>query len=45
MGLSLEKLTKAKAIELALKEPNLLRRPIVVAGKKVVFGYRAGDGI
>jgi len=45
MGLSLEKLTKKKAIELALKEPNLLKRPIVVMGKKVVFGYRAGDGI
>jgi len=45
MGLSLEKLNKKKAIELALQEPNLLKRPIVVKGKKVVFGWRAGDAI
>lgn len=43
MGLSLEKLTKKKAIELALQEPNLLKRPIVVMGKKVTFGYRGGS--
>lgn len=40
MGLSLEKLTKKKAIDLAVGEPNLLRRPILVKGKKVVFGYK-----
>ncbi len=40
MGLSIEKLTKKKAIELALEEPNLLKRPIFVKGRKVVFGYK-----
>jgi regulatory protein spx len=37
------KLTKAEAIDLMMKEPNLIRRPLVLARRKALFGYRAGD--
>ncbi len=29
---------RAKAIELMVKEPNLIRRPILVRGKEIVLG-------
>jgi regulatory protein spx len=38
-GLDLGKLTKSKAIDLMLEEPNLMRRPLVLAGRDVVFGF------
>lgn len=38
-GLDVAKLTKAKAIALMLEEPNLIRRPLVLARGKAVFGY------
>jgi arsenate reductase len=41
-GLDAGKLTKQQAIDLMLEEPNLMRRPLVVAGRKVVFGFDAG---
>jgi Spx/MgsR family transcriptional regulator len=39
-GLDSTKLTKAQAIALMLEDPNLIRRPLVLAGRKVVFGYK-----
>jgi arsenate reductase len=39
LGLDASKLTKAKAIDLMLEEPNLIRRPLVIGRNKVVFGY------
>ena len=31
--------SKKEAIDLMLKNPNLIRRPILVRGSKVVFGF------
>ena len=42
-GLDAASLTKAKAIELMLEEPNLIRRPLVLKGKKAVFGYAPAE--
>jgi arsenate reductase/regulatory protein spx len=42
MDLASKKLTKTQAVGLIQKEPNLLRRPLVISGKKVVFGFDAG---
>lgn len=39
-NLDVTKLTKAEAIALMLEEPNLIRRPLVLARGKAVFGYR-----
>jgi len=38
-GLNIDKMTKKQAIDLMLEEPNLMRRPLVLAGRKAVFGY------
>lgn len=38
-GLDVTKMTKAEAIGLMLEEPNLMRRPLVLAGGKAVFGW------
>ena len=38
MGLERDKLTDAKMIDLMLKEPRLIRRPVVKLGRKVYFG-------
>ena len=38
-GLNIDKMTKKQAIDLMLDEPNLMRRPLVLAGRKAVFGY------
>lgn len=32
-------LSKGEAIDLMLEEPNLIRRPLVLAGGKAVFGF------
>jgi arsenate reductase-like glutaredoxin family protein len=32
-------LTKKEAIDLVLEDPNLMRRPLVLKGKKHVFGW------
>jgi len=37
MELERDKLTDAKLIDLMLKEPRLIRRPVVKLGKKVYF--------
>lgn len=39
LGLDPAKLTKSKAIDLMLDEPNLIRRPLILGQKKVVFGH------
>jgi arsenate reductase-like glutaredoxin family protein len=31
--------SKAEAIELMLEQPNLIKRPILVKGSRVVFGF------
>jgi Spx/MgsR family transcriptional regulator len=33
-------LTKKQVIDLMMEEPNLIRRPLVVAGRKAVFGFK-----
>ena len=38
-GLDVNKMTKRQAIDLMLEEPNLMRRPLLLAGRKAVFGY------
>ena len=38
--LGARKLTKAEAIRLMLEEPNLIRRPLVLAKGQAVFGYK-----
>jgi arsenate reductase (glutaredoxin) len=39
MGLAGKSLTAAQALALMAKEPNLIKRPIVVAGKKMIAGF------
>jgi Spx/MgsR family transcriptional regulator len=48
-GLDVNTLTKKQAIDLMLEEPNLIRRPLLLAGRKALFGfdqakYEALDG-
>jgi arsenate reductase-like glutaredoxin family protein len=31
--------TKEKAIDLMLEQPNLIKRPVLVAGSRVIFGF------
>ena len=42
-GLDARKLTKKQAIDLMMEEPNLIRRPLVLAGGKAVFGYKPDE--
>ena len=42
-GLDVKKLTKSEAIGLMLEDANLIRRPIVLKGKKAVFGYAPAE--
>ena len=39
--------SKKEAIDLMMENPNLIRRPIVIKGSKVIFGYdkEAYDGL
>jgi regulatory protein spx len=34
-----KKISKTELIELMLEDPNLIKRPILIDGKKVYFGY------
>ena len=43
LGLGSRKLTRKEAIDLILKDPNLMRRPLVMAGTKAVFGYKPDE--
>ena len=31
--------SRAEAIKLMAKEPNLIRRPLIVRGKQIIFGF------
>ena len=42
-GLDASKLSKTEAIGLMLEDPNLIRRPLVLKGKKAVFGYAPAE--
>ena len=42
-NLGAKKLTKTQAIDLMLEDPNLIRRPLVLGKKKVVFGYNPAE--
>jgi arsenate reductase-like glutaredoxin family protein len=42
-GLDAGKLSKPEAIGLMLEDPNLIRRPLVLKGKKAVFGYAPAE--
>jgi len=39
MGLAGKSLTAAQALALMAKEPNLIKRPIIVAGKEMIAGF------
>ena len=39
MGLAGKSLTVEQALALMAKEPNLIKRPIVVAGKEMIAGF------
>jgi len=39
MGLKGRKLTAAEALALMAKEPNLIKRPLVIAGSEIVAGF------
>jgi arsenate reductase (glutaredoxin) len=39
MGLAGKALTAERAIALMVKEPNLIKRPIVIAGKEMIAGF------
>ena len=39
MGLAGKSLTPNEALALMAKEPNLIKRPIVVAGKEMIAGF------
>ena len=39
-GLDVSKMTKAQAIELMLEDVNLMKRPLVLRGKRGVFGFK-----
>ena len=43
LGLKDKKLTKKQAIDLMMTDVNLIRRPIVVKGKKIVAGFDAAE--
>ncbi len=39
MGLAGKALTPEQALALMSKEPNLIKRPIVIAGKEMIAGF------
>ena len=39
MGLAGKSLTSEQALALMAKEPNLIKRPIVIAGKEMIAGF------
>ena len=39
MGLKSKTLTAEEALELMAKEPNLLKRPLTIAGRKMIAGF------
>jgi arsenate reductase-like glutaredoxin family protein len=39
-GLDVSKMTKKQAIDLMMEDINLMKRPLVLRGKKGVFGFK-----
>ena len=39
-GLDVTRMTKKQAIDLMMEDINLMRRPLVLRGKKAVFGFK-----
>jgi Spx/MgsR family transcriptional regulator len=39
-GLDVAKMTKKQAIELMMEDINLMKRPLVMRGKRAVFGFK-----
>ena len=39
-GLDVTKMTKKQAIDLMMEDINLMKRPLVLRGKKAVFGFK-----
>ena len=39
MGLKGKRLTAAEALALMAKEPNLIKRPLIIAGAEIVAGF------
>jgi arsenate reductase (glutaredoxin) len=39
MGLKGKVLTREEAIDLMAKEPNLIKRPLTIAGRKIIAGF------
>jgi arsenate reductase-like glutaredoxin family protein len=35
--------TRAEAVKLMAKEPNLIKRPLLVRGQRVVYGFDEGE--
>ena len=42
-GLDATKLSKEAAIDLMLEDANLIRRPLVLKGRKAVFGFAPAE--
>ena len=42
-NLGSRKLSKKQVIDLMLEDPNLIRRPIVITGKRAVFGFKPDE--
>ena len=39
MGLKGKSLTQAEALELMVQEPNLIKRPVTIVGRKIIVGF------
>jgi Spx/MgsR family transcriptional regulator len=39
LNLARKKLSKAELIDMMLKDPNLIKRPVLIDGKNIYFGY------
>ena len=39
-GLDVATMTKKQAIDLMMEEPNLIRRPLLLDGKRAIFGFK-----
>ena len=42
-GLDVAKMTKKQAIDLMMEDINLMKRPLVMRGKKAVFGFKPDE--
>ncbi len=43
LGLAGKRLSEDEMLARMLKEPRLIRRPIIVVGDRVLFGFRPAD--